>query len=210
MSGEPTGIVSGLLSIGRLVDDLSRIKRATAGRDDQPESDTTHSMMTAMAAFYIASQVAPGQRTMKLVMTALIHDLHEARCGDTDSFRITDEDREAKRVREYNARNDTASELPVGFATYIHTAAHPSTCPEAAVAHWVDKMMPKVMHIINMCASLNRRGENDPAKLREYLHKQRDQLVYETMDVLEPVTLQALHDLWNELTEEVCACLSGS
>ena len=78
---------------------LGRVQRITEDADGHIESDTTHSVMLALACGAIAHET--GMRLDRIVGLALIHDIAEAYAGDTPTLQqLTPEQAQDKRARE--------------------------------------------------------------------------------------------------------------
>ena len=190
-----------MIRIATIIDQLSRVYRQTAGATFQPESDTTHGMMAALVAYDIATRI-PSQlneiNEARVLMFALVHDLHEARCGDTDAFRITADERAAKRAREAAAIKSLIAEMPQSTAWAVCAFAQ-EDCVEWAIAHWADKLCPLYMGAVNKGARLYERGET-PETLTEYLAAQARQLCAETRAFLNADQRAFMMGLWSSAT----------
>lgn len=127
---------------------LGEIERATYHPDGKrAESDTTHTVMLGL----LAAEFAPSTLRKGLIAElALVHDLAEAIAGDTQTYRITAEERQAKEERERQASREL--QRRIGYLS--HTAmllreyASQAT-PEARWVRLIDKLCPQLTRVFN-------------------------------------------------------------
>lgn len=137
---------------------LGRVQRITEDADGHTESDTTHSLMLALACGAIAHHT--GMRIDRVVGLALIHDIAEAYAGDTPTLQhLTPEQANDKRVREAaglaRARVELAG-LPWIIGLIDEYEAQETD--EARFVRVLDKATPKWTHTLNACAVPRREG----------------------------------------------------
>jgi len=71
-----------LIEIAKLVMDFGKVNRATKYPDGTPESDTTHTVMLGVICVYLNHALGLGMNSGLIAQLSLVHDLHEAICGD--------------------------------------------------------------------------------------------------------------------------------
>ena len=157
-----------VIELGKLALAFGRVNRATFHEDGvTPESDTDHTTMLGLIAINLAGAYRyEGVEPSAVAEFALVHDLVEAKCGDTDSFDMTPEGREAKKKREDEAFLDLCEEF--GSTSRMMSTLHfyeEQKHPAARFVRYLDKALPKLTHILNGCAAIKAKGHN-----REYLH----------------------------------------
>lgn len=145
--------VDAMISAGRLTLAFGRVDRITFHPDGlTPESDTDHTVMLGVIACAIADQYFPDLNVGLIAQYALVHDLVETYAGDTPTLRAPTADvRADKQAREDAAYQRIAAEfrqalpwLPLKIAAYETRALR-----EARFVKAVDKMMPKITHLLN-------------------------------------------------------------
>jgi len=147
------------MAIGKLALAFGRVNRATYHEDGElPESDTTHTVMLGLIACTFAPNHYDRGRIAEL---CLVHDLVEAKCGDTNSFAITPKAQAEKRAREEEALR----QLHVEFvdATWLMTRLieyEEQESLEARYVRFVDKAMPKITHALNGCSAIKTMGRS--------------------------------------------------
>lgn len=158
-----TELADGLVDLARLALAFGRIDRIAVYHPDQvtPESDTDHTVMLVWAACAIAATWFPGQLDVGLVAQyAAVHDAPEVYAGDTPTLRITDEGRAAKAAREAAAVDRLAAEFTHRLPWFAYTLRNyeDQRFPEARFVRGVDKIMPKLVHLLDRCAGLLEQG----------------------------------------------------
>lgn len=133
--------------------DLGKAMRATRHQDGTtPEAVTTHTVMLML----ILDALHPPLDMAKAMRYALVHDLVEAKCGDTDTLGATTEALAAKAEREAAALASLAADMP-DLAATIH-AYEAQVDTEAQYVGYLDKILPKLTHALNRGAMLAARG----------------------------------------------------
>lgn len=141
-----------MLTIASLVLDFGKVNRATFHQDGvTPESDTTHTVMLGLIAIDIAAKHPDLRLDVGLVAQLVyVHDLVEAKCGDTNSFAISNEARADKERREAIALGQLKAELrDHPYLLHLLTMYEEQACPEARFICYLDKVMPKLTHALN-------------------------------------------------------------
>ena len=154
--------------IARLVGMLGQTRRVTEHPDGELESDTTHSVMVALIAAWVAPQEEVSLNLDLVMMYALVHDLPEAIAGDVSTMRpLTPEARKAKDEAEARAVEEIDGRC-AWLGDWIASYERQDT-PEARFVRVIDKIMPKFTHAWNGCRVVKRHGV-DLAEL-EKLHR---------------------------------------
>jgi len=142
-----------LLVLADLALQFGRIHRVTFHPDGlRPETDTDHTVMLGWMAISVAKAHPQLLLDVGLVAQfALIHDMVEAECGDTNSFGITPEGKAAKDAREAEAMVRLVTRLtPSHFhLAVLLTAYEEQEKPEARFVRYLDKVLPKLTHALN-------------------------------------------------------------
>lgn len=197
-----------LVRLGGLALDFGRINRITFHRDGvTPESDTDHTVMLGWLACALAARFWDRLELDSGLIAefALVHDAVELYAGDTPTLRITDDERAAKAVREHDAlmriakefgKHDQLPWFPATIALYEQ-----QSLPEARFVRALDKILPKITHLLDDAVTLRREGMT-AAELRATLNKQREDLRTYAGDFPE------LLDVHAEMTARVCALLA--
>lgn len=139
---------------------MARVERATLLEDGRtPESDAAHTVALALLAGQAAGML--GLCPWRAAGMALVHDLPEAYAGDTPSYALSVEDREAKEAREAAAVGRILSEFEGTWLAAALMAYEAQEVPEARLARYLDKVDPKLSHAGNGCRALHAVGASD-------------------------------------------------
>jgi 5'-deoxynucleotidase YfbR-like HD superfamily hydrolase len=165
-----------VIALGQLSLAFGRVDRITLHEDGMtPESDTDHTVMLGLiACAFAAKYSAELQLDVGLVAQyALVHDLVEVYAGDTPTLRALSGDaKQAKADREAAAwlriREEFAA-LPWLAATIGQYELRRT--PEARYVKAMDKLLPKITHILNGCSTIHAEGMS-PAALADRYHAQ--------------------------------------
>jgi 5'-deoxynucleotidase YfbR-like HD superfamily hydrolase len=201
---QSTDIADDVINLGRFSLLFGRVERATFHEDGKRrETDTDHAVMLGIIACGLAERFYPELDIGLIAQFALVHDLVEAYAGDTPTLKISESERAAKEQREKEALRRIAYEFSAAFPTIPHAISSYETgvAPEARFVKAVDKLVPKITHILNRGATLRAQGikrneaqatyERQRGELREYaadfpiLLDLRDTLVIRMMSGLE-------------------------
>ena len=162
----------GLTDIGRLVLQFAEVNRVTFHEDGiTPESDTDHTVMTAICACALGHKLYKDKLDHGLVSQfAIVHDLVEAYADDTDTFGFTEEQKAEKNEREHKAFlrikeefKDIYPWLPDTIEVYERLDTK-----EARFVKTVDKLMTKITHILNDGAYFKGRGLSKEQMWHDY------------------------------------------
>lgn len=138
------------IDLARLSLQFSRVERITRHEDGvRPETDSDHTVMLGI----IACDLCPaGLDRGKVAMFALVHDLLEAETGDVQTLTIDAAGRQAKAdaekaaMKTFSAKYGADSWLMQTLVEYDWQVA-----PEARYVRLLDKVLPKLTHILNGC-----------------------------------------------------------
>lgn len=146
------------LSIARVALRFGKVERATEHPDGSPESDATHTVMLML----VVAELAREERldVGLAVQFAAVHDLVETYAGDTCTARgLSPEEREAKNERESASLERLRVELgEASWAVQMIDRYEAQLEPEARLVRHVDKIMPKLTHVLNGGSALRRIG----------------------------------------------------
>lgn len=166
-----------VMAAGKLVLLLGEQDRVTRHADGRLETVTTHTVMLGIVACALAQHI--DELDVGLVAQyALVHDLVEAYAGDTSTLKIlTPAQAAAKENREAAAAQrillefaDTLPWIPARLASYNRQQRR-----EARFVRAVDKLLPKILHLVNQCMTLRAEGV-DPDEVRARYRLQVDEL----------------------------------
>ncbi len=168
-----------LLSIARVALTFGEVDRTTMHADGvRFESDTTHTVMLAMVAAEYAR--ALGLDPMVAVAYAMVHDLPETYAKDTcTAWGLTEEQKSDKAKREEAATRRLHLELgPHSVVMEWLRAYEGQEAPEARLVRYLDKVLPKLTHILNGGAALEYIGMS-PKEAAEKHSRQNEELAAE-------------------------------
>lgn len=172
-----------LVELGSLAMAFGRINRTCVVHPTgEPESDTDHTVMLAWIAPPLAELInkRAGYEKYpvgKVTEYAVVHDAVEVYAGDTPTHRITAAELAEKAHREY----DASVQLYDQFIRYMPWFARTVRRYEeqadstARFVRSVDKIMPKIVHVINASTDLVRAGLNYDDFVALY-RRQREQI----------------------------------
>lgn len=140
------------LDIARLALQFARVERVTKHEDGvRPETDSDHTVMLGL----IACDLAPlGMRVGRIAEFSFVHDLLEAETLDVQTLTITDEGRAQKKERERVALRNFLERF--GADTWLGgtlLAYEEQREPEAQFVRLIDKVLPKLTHLLNGCVA---------------------------------------------------------
>jgi len=159
---DPRQTTDAMVAVGRLALDFGRVDRITYHPDGlTPESDTDHTVMLGLVACAVADQHFPDLNVGLIAQYALVHDLVEVYAGDTPTLRMPSADTKArKEARERAAYERISKEfvktlpwLPILIGGYEAKAT-----PEARFVKALDKLLPKVTHMLNGAVTIQKQG----------------------------------------------------
>lgn len=165
-----------LLSLARFALQFSRIDRATFHEDgERRETDADHTVMLAVIACAIARNVYPVLDVGKVAQYAIVHDMVEVYAGDTDifGFRSDGKEQKAKKEREHAALEKVASEFnDVYWIVDTITQYEALGDREARFVKTLDKLMPKLTHLLNNMAAYKKKNRTRE-EIEAFLNDQR-------------------------------------
>ena len=149
----PTETVDKAIELGRLLLAFGLVNRATHHPDGVTlESDTDHTVMLGIMAPAFAERFVPNLDRGLIAQYALVHDLVEVYASDTPTFGLMDDahlkDKDAREaaalIRIKNEFGATFPWIPETIEAYESLAT-----PEARYVKVFDKVLPKIVHILN-------------------------------------------------------------
>lgn len=172
-------VQSAIIELAQLSLAFGRVERQTAHADGRPESDTDHTVMLGWIAPALAElvNVAHGFQRYNvglIAQYALIHDMPEVYAGDTPTIRLTETEAMVKEEKEAVA----AAKLRAQFRNRLPWVARmvreyeSQWRQEAKFVRAVDKLLPKIVYLVDNGASL-RRGNVTKEEFSLMVAKQR-------------------------------------
>lgn len=151
-----------MLDLASLAMNFSRIKRTgVCHSDGTPETDGDHTVMLTWLAPSLANLCGNGELDVaRVAELAAVHDAAEVLAGDTPTINITDQELGEKADREYVAtRKITSKFYPTldRFALALQVYED-QQLPEARFVRAVDKLMPKLVHLLDNCVGVRLAG----------------------------------------------------
>jgi 5'-deoxynucleotidase YfbR-like HD superfamily hydrolase len=153
-----------VIELAQLCLRFGRVNRATSHEDGhRPETDTDHTVMLSVIACAFAASYEPDLNLGKIAQFALVHDLVEAYAGDTNTLIARTEggtEESSKHTRESAALTKITEEFADTFPWLSQTIEEYErlACRESRFVKTLDKVMPKITHILNKGAMLARYG----------------------------------------------------
>jgi putative hydrolase of HD superfamily len=150
-----------VIDLGELSLAFGRVDRVTYHPDGKTfESDTDHTVMLGLIACAFAERYLPDLDLGLVAQFALVHDLVEVYAGDTSTLNISEDGKAAKKAREEKAQAQIYDEfdqrLPwIASMIYRYEIR---LQPEARYVKAMDKLLPKITHILNNCQSIRDEG----------------------------------------------------
>ena len=153
-----------VIELAQLCLRFGRVNRATSHEDGhRPETDTDHTVMLSVIACAFAASYEPDLNLGKIAQFALVHDLVEAYAGDTNTLvaRIGSSTEESSKAARESAALATITEGFAEIFPWLHQTIEEYerlACRESRFVKTLDKIMPKITHILNTGAMLARYG----------------------------------------------------
>lgn len=151
-----------LVDLGDLALDFGRVDRITYHQDGlTPESDTDHTVMLGLIACALADRHFPDLNVGLIAQYALVHDLVEVYAGDTPTLRMpTAEAKAEKQHREHEAWRRIGREFgkTLPWVSVLIGDYEAKATPEARFVKALDKLLPKVTHILNGAVTIHKQG----------------------------------------------------
>lgn len=139
------------LAAARVAFAFGQVRRVTRHPDGELESDSTHAVMLSLLAIGAATRAGldPGLAAA----FAVVHDLPETYGGDTDTSReLSPEEAADKARREAEGLERVCAELAGPVADLLRRYEAQAE-PEARLVRVLDKVTPKLAHLLNGGAS---------------------------------------------------------
>lgn len=186
--------LDGLLDLAALALALGRVNRATFHEDGStPESDTDHTVMLAIIAPALAA-LYPNMNVDLVCAYAVVHDLGESITGDVNTLAISASDAAAKK-RSDRAALHTLCERFAGVPWLVGRLREyeAQEIPEARLVRLVDKILPKLTHILNGGAALHGKSVDALARAHDVQLEDLRQQYPEFRDTIQQCLVQAMH-----------------
>jgi putative hydrolase of HD superfamily len=171
-TGDPVAVTDAVVDLGRLVLDFGQVERITRHPDGAArETDTTHTVMLGLIGCALAREFFPALDLGLIAQFALVHDLVEVHAGDTPTLRMPSAEAKAeKQYREHAAYErisaDFLSTLPWVPLTIRDYEGRRE--PEARFVKALDKLLPKITHILNGAITIREEGMDATALTARY------------------------------------------
>jgi putative hydrolase of HD superfamily len=161
------------LTIAEVAMQFGQVLRTTEHPDGQMESDTTHTVMLGL----LALELAPTKlRRDRLLGAVLVHDLVETFAYDTcTAWGLTDTQRAEKSTRESEAL-EMLRDLGLTRIVELIEDYERQDSPESRWVRYVDKICPKLTHLLNRGEALRAIGMTRESMLAKH-EEQRAELV---------------------------------
>ena len=181
-----------LLALAQMTLRFARVDRVTLYEDGTTlESDTDHTVMLSLSACALASALIPELDIGKVAQYALVHDLVEVYAGDTPTFGVSLNNKQAKDAREHQALLQIKKEFAGTFPWIAETIERYESLKdsESRFVKTLDKAMPKLTHILNHGAYYKKEGKtkNDLEKFYRSQYVELSQGYGEGQDALLPI-----------------------
>jgi 5'-deoxynucleotidase YfbR-like HD superfamily hydrolase len=164
-----------MIDMAQLALSFGRINRTgVCHPDGTPETDAEHTIMLCWLAPALAEIIDDRLNPSYVMEMAAVHDAVEVYAGDTPTIRITDEELVDKHNREYLAARKLVSQFMMSlprFADLVRVYEE-QRVPEARFVRALDKLMPKLVHLIDNCMGARREGITR-LEFRDMASKQR-------------------------------------
>lgn len=169
-----------VINLAELTLRFARVDRITYHPDGTtPESDTDHTVMLGVVACAFASRYLHDLDLGLIAQYAFVHDLVEVYAGDTPTLQIDDAGRAAKEDREAAALEQIDRDmvaLPWVAATI--TEYERRETPEARYVKAMDKLLPKITHILNGCVTIGEQGMSREQLIARYILQGDELMAY--------------------------------
>ena len=153
-----TELADALIELGHHALTFGTISRTAVYHVDRttPESDTDHTVMLGWTACALAARCFPALNLGLIAQFALVHDAPEIYAGDTPTLRINATGRIAKARREAAAlhRFDIEFSDRLPWFPQVIAEYEQQVLPEARFVRGVDKVMPKIVHMLDDATGL--------------------------------------------------------
>lgn len=169
-----TPTTEAVIELGRLSLQFGRVDRITLHDDGvTPESDTDHTVMLALIGCAFAARHL-SLNVGLVAQFALVHDLVEVYAGDTPTLhQLTEAQKKDKADREQAAYRRIAATFTPRLTWVARTieAYEDQLTPEARYVKALDKLLPKITHILNGCRTLDDQGMSRDELVERYTNQ---------------------------------------
>lgn len=186
-------LADAVTDLGRLALAFGRVDRTAVYHPDgvTPESDTDHTVMLGWVACSLAAKYFPALNVGLVAVFALVHDAPEVYAGDTPTLRIDQAGRAAKAEREAAATARLTRDFArLPWLPNLISAYEQQEIPEARYVRGVDKILPKIVHMLDGCAGLIDHGM-DSAELSVVFDRQATDMATYAGEFTELMDLRA-------------------
>lgn len=163
-------LATSVVDLGRLSLAFGRVDRITYHEDGTtPESDTDHTVMLGLIACAFAAEHL-ALDLGRVAQYALVHDLVEVYAGDTPTLvALSSDAKQAKADRETAAWLRIRTEF-AALPWLANTIGQYELrqIPEARYVKAMDKLLPKITHILNDCSTVRAQGMDRAALAARY------------------------------------------
>lgn len=163
--------VEAVVRLGDLSLRFGQVDRITYHPDGQTlESDTDHTVMLGLICCAFADKYFLDLNLGLVAKFCLVHDLPEVYAGDTPTLRITAEEYAAKKFRETSARQHISKTYKTSLPWVPETIDwyEAQNTREARYVKAMDKLLPKITHILNSGVTIKNSGLSRDELLRRY------------------------------------------
>lgn len=160
---DPTpAVTDAVIYLAELALRFGKIDRTACYHPDKRtrESDSDHTVMLGWIGCALAARYFPELDRGLVAQFALIHDAPEVHAGDTQTLRISPEERAAKKDREAASVRQLIAEFGEHLPWFPVTilAYEEQELPEARYVRALDKSLPKIVHLLDGLAGLREFG----------------------------------------------------
>lgn len=194
----------GLIKIGKLVFAFAKVKRVTLHEDGiTAESDTDHTVMLSVCACALAEKLYPYLDIGKVAQFSIVHDIVEAYAGDTDTFNLSKAGKIEKEVREAQALQKIHVEFDEMYPWISKTIEDYEALQtdEAQFVKLLDKVMPKITHLMNQGAHLKKIGRTKEETIMH--HESQIRQLGDKYGEKFPEVIEILTQLTDDILKEV-------
>lgn len=183
--------VEDVLKLAQTVFKFSRIERAIYHEDGiRKETDSDHTVMLGIIACSLAKELRPDLDLGLIAQYSFAHDIVEVHAGDTVTIGISESEKNQKKIREAAALVRLVDEFGETFPWLTDTIKI-YEAQEDIESRWVravDKLLPRLTHILNNGKIINEWGFKE-AGIRLEFERQKIEMSEYTNDLPEIMRL---------------------